>query len=106
MSQSSLNDSNPDPDLHPQPESSCSDTGGLQGKSPMQMLQPKEVVTQPDESPGLSDSNTNKGVADQGQRRDRSLLAAGAGKEGGSKAAPMRPSSAITNYTSGTHGGA
>jgi hypothetical protein len=38
MSQSSLEDSNPDPDLHPQPESSCSDTGALQGKSPKRML--------------------------------------------------------------------
>ena len=34
MSQSSQNDSNPDPDLHPLPESSCSDTGGGK-KSPV-----------------------------------------------------------------------
>jgi len=105
MSQSSLDDSNPDPDLHPQPESSCSDAGGLQGKSPMQILQPRDLVTQPDDSPALSDSNTNKPVADQ-HPRERNQAGVGAAKEGGARAAPMRPSSAITNYTSGTHGGA
>jgi hypothetical protein len=48
MSQSSSNDSNPDPDLHPMPESSCSEAGGnltqLAGKiSPSKFLRPNEV---------------------------------------------------------------
>jgi hypothetical protein len=75
MSQSSQNDSNPDPDLHPLPESSCSDTGGGK-KSPIQILQHKE-----DDSVLISDTNQPK-------------------------QAIKRPSSAITNYTSGTLGAA
>ena len=78
MSQSSQNDSNPDPDLHPLPESSCSDTGGGK-KSPVQILQHKE-----DDSVLVSDNNMPKS----------------------SSVAIKRPSSAITNYTSGTLQGA
>ena len=81
MSQSSLNDSNLDPDLHPLPESSQSDTGFLREKTPVQVLKPRDLENQLEDSPDISDNHISKMVR---QTKDKNNL-------GANKPPHMRP---------------